>query len=145
MTHPPDQSFMIQLPVVLPVRLMNPHANLTKVIYVISLAAACVVNAVNMLFTLGALKAQKIFTPGAKWSPLSFVVLTHEVSTSFRYATIPIFSFFPLNPWCRRRRAYTFGLRLSQNTTAFRVVPRCQCGRLAKKGNFRSHLGVVRF
>lgn len=75
----------------LPVRLLNPLATLTKVIYVIALAAACVVNAVNMLFTLGALKAKKIFTPGAKWSPLSFVVLTHEVSTSYRYVMIPIF------------------------------------------------------
>lgn len=43
------------------------------------LAAACVVNAVCGLSTLGSLKARHIFNPLAKWSPLSFMKLTHEV------------------------------------------------------------------
>ena len=51
----------------------------TKVIYVVALSAACLVNAVNIPATLAALKARKIFTPAGKWSPLSFMKLTHEV------------------------------------------------------------------
>ncbi|CAM9116416.1 unnamed protein product, partial [Laminaria digitata] len=54
------------------------HHRATRVIYVVALTAACVVNAVNMLFTLGAFKAKKLFIPAEKWSPLSFVVLTHQ-------------------------------------------------------------------
>ncbi|CAN0496330.1 unnamed protein product, partial [Laminaria digitata] len=50
----------------------------TKVIYVVTLTAACLVNAVNMLSTLAALKGKNIFTPLGKWSPLSFMKLTHE-------------------------------------------------------------------
>lgn len=45
-----------------------------------TLAAACLVNAVNILATLASLKARKIFTPDGKWSPLSFMKLTHEVN-----------------------------------------------------------------
>lgn len=51
----------------------------TKVIYAVTLTAACLVNAVNILATLVSLKARKIFTPDGKWSPLSFMKLTHEV------------------------------------------------------------------
>lgn len=50
-----------------------------QVIYVVALTAACVVNAVNMLSTITALIGRQIFTPEAKWSPLSFMKLTHEV------------------------------------------------------------------
>lgn len=48
-------------------------------IYVVALTAACFVNAVNMLSTITALIGRKIFTPEGKWSPLSFMKLTHEV------------------------------------------------------------------
>lgn len=65
-----------------------PPRQQTKVIYVVTLAAACVVNAVNVLFTLAALKAKEIFTPRVKWSPLSFVALTHEVSSSYVMITL---------------------------------------------------------
>lgn len=53
-----------------------------QVIYVVVLTAACVVNAVNMLSTITALIGRQIFTPEAKWSPLSFMKLTHEVRMS---------------------------------------------------------------
>eukprot|EP00752_Nemacystus_decipiens_P012458 g11037.t1 len=49
-----------------------------QVIYVVALTAACVLNAVNMLSTITALIGRQIFTPEAKWSPLSFMKLTHE-------------------------------------------------------------------
>eukprot|EP00903_Cladosiphon_okamuranus_P016305 g15037.t1 len=49
-----------------------------QVIYVVALTAACLVNAVNMLSTITALIGRQIFTPEAKWSPLSFMKLTHE-------------------------------------------------------------------
>eukprot|EP00903_Cladosiphon_okamuranus_P016395 g15119.t1 len=49
-----------------------------QVIYVVALTAACLVNGVNILATLASLKARKIFTPDGKWSPLSFMKLTHE-------------------------------------------------------------------
>ena len=45
----------------------------------VALTTACLVNTVNMLFTLAALKGKHIFTPFGKWSPLSFMKLTHEV------------------------------------------------------------------
>lgn len=51
-----------------------------KVIYAVAVAVACIVNAVNALQTVAALIAAKIFTPAAKWSPLSFMKLTHEAS-----------------------------------------------------------------
>lgn len=44
------------------------------------MVAACLVNALNVLSTVAALKAKNIFTPHGKWSPLSFMKLTHEVS-----------------------------------------------------------------
>ncbi|CAM9147713.1 unnamed protein product [Sphacelaria rigidula] len=49
-----------------------------KVIYVIVLTSACLVNAVNLLATLGALKARSIFTPSPRWSPLIFAEMIHE-------------------------------------------------------------------
>lgn len=52
-------------------------------IYVVALAAACVLNVVNMLSTLAALKGKHIFNPAGKWSPLSFMKLTHEASQFF--------------------------------------------------------------
>lgn len=48
----------------------------------VSLTAACLVNAVNILATLSLLKARHIFTPEGKWSPLSYMKLTHEVRTA---------------------------------------------------------------
>lgn len=50
-----------------------------QVIYVVALTAACMVNAVNLLSTITALIGRQIFTPEGKWSPLSFMKLTHEV------------------------------------------------------------------
>lgn len=50
-----------------------------KVIYVVLLAVACLVNAANLLSTLASLKAKHLFTPEGKWSPLSYIKLTHEV------------------------------------------------------------------
>ena len=58
-----------------------PRRPRSKVIYVVALAIACLVNTVNMLSTLGALKGKSIFTPLGKWSPLSFMKLTHEASS----------------------------------------------------------------
>lgn len=46
----------------------------------VSLTAACLVNAVNAISTLASLKARHIFTPEGKWSPLSYMKLTHEVN-----------------------------------------------------------------
>lgn len=42
------------------------------------MTAACLVNGVAFLATLASLKARKVFTPEGKWSPLSFMKLTHE-------------------------------------------------------------------
>lgn len=50
-----------------------------QVIYVVTLTVACVVTAVNALATITALIGRKIFTPEGKWSPMSFMKLTHEV------------------------------------------------------------------
>lgn len=47
-----------------------------------ALTAACLLNVVNVLFTLAALKGKHIFSPTGKWSPLSFMKLTHEASVS---------------------------------------------------------------
>jgi len=52
---------------------------LFKAIYVVLLAVACLVNAANLMATLASLKARHLFTPEGKWSPLSFMKLTHEV------------------------------------------------------------------
>ncbi|CAM9812351.1 unnamed protein product [Ascophyllum nodosum] len=49
-----------------------------KVIYIVVLSSACTVNVVNLLATLGALKARTIFTPAPKWSPLAYVEMVHE-------------------------------------------------------------------
>ncbi|CAM9257536.1 unnamed protein product, partial [Sphacelaria rigidula] len=59
-----------------------------KVIYIVVLTSACVVNAVNLLATLGALKARSIFTPMPRWSPLIFAEMIHEASAeeAFREA-----------------------------------------------------------
>lgn len=51
-----------------------------QVIYIVVLTSACVVNAVNLLATLGALKARSIFTPLPRWSPLMFADMIHEAS-----------------------------------------------------------------
>ncbi|CAN0118074.1 unnamed protein product [Ascophyllum nodosum] len=56
-----------------------------QVIYAVALALASLVNAVNILQTTAALIAAKIFIPAAKWSPLSFMKLSHEAS-AFREA-----------------------------------------------------------
>lgn len=68
------------------------------------LSAACVVSAVNMLYTLGALKSKKLFIPAGKWSPLSFVMLTHQASIS--YNVIPIL--FSFRQICRPKVAAFF-------------------------------------
>ena len=52
-----------------------------QVIYIVVLSSACTVNVVNLLATLGALKARTIFTPAPKWSPLAYVEMVHEAST----------------------------------------------------------------
>ncbi|CAM9111089.1 unnamed protein product [Scytosiphon promiscuus] len=49
-----------------------------QVIYIVALTAACALNLVNMLSTLTALVGRQIFTPEGKWSPMSFMKLTHE-------------------------------------------------------------------
>lgn len=59
---------------------LSPYSSM-QVLYVVTLSVATVVNVVNALYTLAALKAKRLFTPGVKWSPLSFVALTH---TAFR-------------------------------------------------------------
>ena len=55
----------------------------TKVIYMVALTAASLVNAVNILSTLALLKQKKLFIPGGKWSPLSFLQLTHQASREY--------------------------------------------------------------
>lgn len=45
----------------------------------VALCVSCMGSAVNMLSTLVALKAKHIFIPDERWSPLSFLTLTHEV------------------------------------------------------------------
>lgn len=51
-----------------------------QVVYIVVLASACTVNAVNILATLGALKSRSIFTPAPRWSPLIFAEMVHEAS-----------------------------------------------------------------
>lgn len=102
----------------LSLRLYNPFANRAKVLYVVTLSVASVVNVVNALYTLAALKAKRLFTPGVKWSPLSFVALTHTVSISCLTYMIQVdydieILSFPYNPSCRRCGLIllTFGYR----------------------------------
>lgn len=50
-----------------------------QVLYIVLLTAASALNIVNMLSTITALVGRHIFTPEGKWSPMSFMKLTHEV------------------------------------------------------------------
>lgn len=59
-----------------------PRVASPKVVYVVALCVSCMGSAVNMLSTIAALKARHIFIPDEKWSPLSLLTLTHDVSYS---------------------------------------------------------------
>ncbi|CBJ26922.1 Glutaredoxin glutaredoxin/malate transporter fusion protein [Ectocarpus siliculosus] len=49
-----------------------------QVISIVAITVASMVNAVNVLLLLGAVKGKHVFTPEAKFSPMSFTKLTHE-------------------------------------------------------------------
>ncbi|CAN0297636.1 unnamed protein product, partial [Ectocarpus sp. 13 AM-2016] len=55
-----------------------PPAGTLGVISIVAITVASMVNAVNVLLLLGAVKGKHVFTPEAKFSPMSFTKLTHE-------------------------------------------------------------------
>lgn len=57
----------------------SPHTSVLQVISILAITVASMINAVNVLLLLGAVKGMHVFTPEAKFSPMSFTKLTHEV------------------------------------------------------------------